>query len=174
MVKYYLKDGQEIKVGDTVEIQKTVDTTLGKGTATVSVLVTQASLELLIKEGFVTKEDDEQTAEELLKALKPYIRRFARNNKLSFDDALAVLAAVLEMSPAAHIQMLLEVMTEVMNMGKSATSPTVFILSRGHNYKVCQTSLEGAKLVPKFYLRSDAERAYTLLKPFIDEIVNEK
>ena len=65
MVKYYLKNGQEVKIGNTVEIRKPVDTTLGKGTATVNVLVTQATLELLIKEGFVVKKDDNEWTERL-------------------------------------------------------------------------------------------------------------
>lgn len=175
MVKYYLKDGQEVKIGNTVEIQKPIDTTLGKGTATVNVLVTQATLELLIKEGFVVKKDDNEWTEERLKGhfelLKPYIRRFARKNKMTYDDAVCALATILEMSPASHIQMLLEVMSEVMNREKSA-APVVFILSPSYDYRVSQINLKNAKLRPKFFSRADAERAYMLLKPFIDEIVN--
>lgn len=175
MVKYYLKNGQEVKIGNTVEIQKTVDTTLGKGTATVSVLVTQASLELLIKEGFVVKKDDNEWTEEKLKRhlemLKPYIRRFARKNKMTYDDAVCALAAILEMSPASHIQMLLEVMSEVMNREKP-TSSYMFVMSPLHGFNIYKTKYVRNKWIPRFYSEEDAKKAYMLLKPFIDEIVN--
>lgn len=175
MVKYYLKNGQEVKIGNTVEIQKKVDTTFGEGTATVKVPVTQASLELLIKEGFVVKKDDNEWTEEKLRRhfemLKPYIRRFARKNKMTYDDAVHALAAIFEMSPVSHIQMLLEVMSEVMNREKPK-APSMFILSPFHGFNVYCTKYVRNKWIPRFYTEEDAKNAYMLLKPFIDEIVN--
>lgn len=173
MVKYYLKStGKEVKVGETIEVEMLADTVFGKSTAKVDVLVTQSSLEILIQKGIVVKEDDSLTEEQLKKhwdLIKPYIRRFARKEKVALPDAIAVFAYVGEISPVAHIDMLLEQIAEVKNRDKERDSQ-VYWLNPANNYAPSRLMGKSSCVIP-FYSYSDAIEAYGLIKPFVKAMI---
>lgn len=62
MKKYFLKKNkQEVKLGDEIKMETPVDTSYGKGVATVIVTVTEAILKKLISDGFVYEVDSAKT-----------------------------------------------------------------------------------------------------------------
>lgn len=172
MTKYFVKGtDKEVKVGMTIQIETPADTDFGKGKAVVDVFVTQASLELLIKKGLVEKRD-EFTAEDgkkHMELLKPYIRRFARKNKVDFPQACIILAEIAEISPVAHIEVLLEQISEVLNRERTPGF-SVYYLSPLNDYHIVAVP-RGKSVAPIFYNNEDAKEAYKLIAPFVDELV---
>ena len=77
MKKYYFKKGnREVKLGDKVTMQTPVDTSYGKGVATVDVEITEATLKKLTDDGLViaksspSKEKEDGGLSEAIKKLK--------------------------------------------------------------------------------------------------------
>lgn len=75
MKKYYLKKGnREVKLGDKIRMETPVDTSYGKGVATVDVEVTKITLKKLIEDGFVivkdSSENEKKADNEFLEAVK--------------------------------------------------------------------------------------------------------
>ena len=173
MVKYYAKGTtKEVKVGQTLTVEMNVNTPFGVGRTQVDVVVTQATLEELIKKGLVEKREDKAiNAAEILESLKPYIRRFARKHDLDFPKACVILAEIYELSPRAYIQVLLEQISEVKNRGKDKSlGVTVWGLNPFMGYNVGIATKNPCATV--FLNRVDAMEAYKLLSPFIEELNN--
>lgn len=172
MTRYFVKGtDKEVKVGMTVQIETLTDTDFGKGKAVVNVPVTQASLELLIKKGLVEKRDEftVEDGKKHLELLKPYIRRFARKNKIDFPQACAILAEIAKISPVAHIEILLEQISEVLNRERTPGF-SAYYLSPLNDYHTTVIP-RGKGFAPVFYNNEDAKEAYKLIAPFVDELI---
>ncbi len=172
-MKYFIKkSGQEVKLGQVIEVEQKVNTSLGEGICKTEVEVTPANIELLVKQGFLVQKDEKEEQfdfEAHWQKLKPYIRRFAKKHDLPLPEAVLFLACLSATSKAAHVQVLLEVIAEAKNEGKPG--PMIFVLPPSHNFKVCRckTTLPSSKFVPRFCFREDAEEAYELIRPFLNE-----
>lgn len=173
-MKYFIKDSdKEVQMGQTIEVEQKVMTSLGKGVCKTQVVVTPESVGLLVKQGFLVQKEEEKgmppaTKEHWWK-LKPYIRRFARKNDMPLVSAILFFASLEQVSPLAQIHVLLETISEVKNRGKSA-APTVYSLSPTCGFGIATVSLKASKFTPVFYSRDDAKEAYELIKPFLAAI----
>lgn len=173
-MKYFIKDSdKEVQMGQTIEVEQKVTTSLGVGVCKIQVVVTPENVGLLVKQGFLVQKEEENGMSPALKEhwekLKPYIRRFARKKDMSLVSAIMFFASLEEMSPLAQIYVLLETISEVKNRDKSA-APTVYYLSPTCGFKVAMVNLRASKFAPVFYSRDDAEEAYELIKPFLAAI----
>lgn len=169
MKKYFLKNSdQELRIGQRVTIQKPMKTPFGMGTVQVEVVITQATLELLIKDGIVEVRDGFD-AKAHWEELKPYVRRLARRMKVDLPEASSFLQSLLSLSPKAHLTLLAEVIAEVKNRRLEKGS-TVYWLNPANNYSpVGMTGSYNNAIV--FYSAKDALDAHRLLLPFIKELV---
>lgn len=172
MVKYYLKNtDKEVKVGNTIEISIPGRTPYGEGKCEVKVLVTQATLSQLVKDGIVEAKDDlvANLNEEMY---RPYVRRLARKCKLSFGEACEMLDTLLNVSPYAHVCLLLELIAEVSNRDKEPHSASYIVDPATRRVSVIST--EGNAFGPRFITADDARKASELIKPFILDAQREK
>lgn len=173
-MKYFIKDSdKEVQMGQTIEVEQKVTTSLGEGICKTQVVVTPENVGLLVKKGFLVQKEEEKGMSPALKEhwekLKPYIRRFARKNDMPLVPAILFFASLESVSPLAQIHVLLEIISEVKNRRKSPAS-RVFCLSPICGFKIAMVSLEASKFTPVFYSRGDAEEAYELIKPFLAAI----
>lgn len=173
-MKYFIKDSdEEVQMGQTIEVEQKVTTSLGEGICKTQVVVTPKNVGLLVKQGFLVQKEEEKGMSPDLKEhrekLKPYIRRFARKNDMPLVPAIMFFASLGQVSPLAQIHVLLETISEVKNRGKSA-APTVYYLSPMCGFEIAMVNLRASKFTPVFYSRDDAKEAYELIKPFLSAI----
>ena len=173
-MKYFIKDSdEEVQMGQTIEVEQKVTTSLGEGICKTQVVVTPKNVGLLVKQGFLVQKEEEKgmspDLEEHWEKLKPYIRRFARKNDMPLVPAIMFFASLEQVSPLAQIHVLLETISEVKNRGKSA-APTVYYLSPMCGFEIAMVNLRASKFTPVFYSRDDAKEAYELIKPFLAAI----
>lgn len=173
-MKYFIKDSdKEVQMGQTIEVEQKVTTSLGEGVCKTQVVLTPENVKMLVKQGFLVQKEEEKgmspANKEHWEKLKPYIRRFARKNDISLIPAIMFFASLEQVSPLAQIHVLLETISEVKNRGKSPAS-TVYCLSPICGFKVAMVNLEASKFTPVFYSRADAWEAHELIKPFLAAI----
>lgn len=167
MVKYFLKNTeQEVKIGNTVILTVPGRTPYGEGKCEVQVLVTQETLQQLVKDGLVEARDLKVSMKTASKEIyRPFIRRLARRLKISFDEALDVLDCLLDSSPYAHNCLLVDLMAEVFNKDKKFGS-SVYIIDMATNRPLTRT-VSGPFAEPVFADFEDAKRVCALLTPFV-------
>ena len=161
MLKYFLKNdkSQEVKVGDKIHVSVPTSTPYGPTTCEIDVPVTQDSLRQLIRDNIVVAlEDKPQPNPE---DYKPFVRRLARKNDITFYDALEILDFLKEISMYAHNALLIELMAYVMNKGKEKKG-IYKLYPDGVLSVVCAADVH----FPFFYQLADAKKAQELLKPF--------
>ena len=173
-MKYFIKDSdKEVQMGQTIEVEQKVTTSLGEGVCKIQVVVTPENVGLLVKQGFLVQKEEEKgmspATKEHWEKLKPYIRRFARKNDMSLVPAILFFASLEQASPLAQIHVLLETISEVKNRDKSPTS-TVYYLSPMCGFEIAIANLKASKFTPVFYSKGDAKEAYELIKPFLAAI----
>src|SRR5574344_682610 len=161
MLKYFLKNdkSQEVKVGDKIHVSVPTSTPYGPTTCEIDVLVTQDSLRQLIRDNIVVAlEDKPQPNPE---DYKPFVRRLARKNYITFDEALKILDFLKETSMYAHNALLIALMAYVMNKDKEKKG-IYKLYPDGVLSVVCAADVH----FPFFYQLADAKKAQELLKPF--------
>lgn len=170
MKKYFLtKDNQEIGVGDKITLTKPVNTSYGVGKLVTEVRVTEDTLEKLVKDGFVKVEESDE-AEGMFERLKPYIMEIAKKSHIAFPTACGMLDVVLETSPKAHLQLLIETIAEVKNRDKEPGKDTWY-LNPLTNYKPIQI-VGNPTTATVFYEAGDAVEAHRTLLPFTKDILD--
>ena len=184
-MKYFLKkNNEELKIGQTIELSTSVDTSYGPGVATTKVKVTEPVLKKLIDDGFVVeKEEDKKgseaterkTKENIIKAvvnLKPYIKRFAKSNGLDLPEAFMFLSLIADASMIAHLDILIGAIAEVKNRDKTAKDE-VYFLNPASDYKPTAVTRKHNGITT-FADKADAEEAYKLLLPIIRYMLDGK
>jgi hypothetical protein len=170
-MKYFIKDSdKEVQMGQTIEVEQKVVTSLGEGICKTQVVVTPENVGLLVKQGFLVQKEEEKgmspVTKEHWEKLKPYIRRFARKNDMPLIPAILFFASLEQVSPLAQIHVLLETISEVKNRGKSP-APVAYYLSPVCEFGIAIVNPKASKFVPVFYSRDDAKEAYKLIEPFL-------
>ena len=171
MVKHFLRNtDQEVKIGNRIRIKVPMKTPYGEGNCEVETLVTQASLEQLCKDGIVEKREIPEAPAKLkldFEDYEPYVRRLARKMECSFNTAGEFLGVLKENSPHAHICILIDLMSEVMNRGKEL-GDYVYVVNLGAGKPVEKVYNKNVDL-PKFASFEDAQKAAILVMPFVME-----
>lgn len=166
MVKYFLKNSdQEVKIGDEVIVSVPVQTPYGGGKYEAKVLVNQESLSRLIKDGLIEVKGEKEPVRTVDKELyKPFIRRLARRLNVPFSEALNILDVFKDTSMYAHNCLLLELMAEVMNRGKTPEK-FCWIIDLSTGKPMMTDSGIGH---PCFLSPEDAKKASFLITPFVN------
>ena len=112
-MKYFIKDSdKEVQMGQTIEVEQKVTTSLGEGVCKTQVVLTPENVRMLVKQGFLVQKEEEKgmshATKEHWEKLKPYIRRFARKNDMPLIPAIMFFASLEQVSPLAQINVLLE------------------------------------------------------------------
>lgn len=154
MVKFFLKGtNQEVSVGDKVKITTPIKTPYGEVESTFEVVVTQASLEQLIKDGLVIKSTPN---------LKPYVKAISRKLNLSIKQTYEFLDELKSVFPYAHYYLIMEAIAEVMN-GETFCKSGYVVTSKG----IVVPIIDATKIsLPVFLNKEDAEEAKELLDIF--------
>ena len=161
MVKFFLKGtNQEVSVGDKVKITTPIKTPYGEVNSTFEVVVTQASLEQLIKDGLVIKSTP---------SLKPYVKHISGKLNLSIKQTCEFLDELKSVFPFAHYTLVMEAIAEVMNSEREFKGVKYAITPKG---LVTYVGNPKAKeyTTPTFYTESDALKAKELLAIFKDNL----
>lgn len=173
MKKFFLKeDGKEVKLGEKIQISTPVSTSYGEGRTQVEIEISPATLKKLVDDGFVIiKEDEPQKTESqtFLKNMKPYFKRFAIKNGMSFPSCIKYFSLLFEVSKRAHLLVLLETIAEVKNKDFKK-GPKVYWLNPAANYSPVEVIGNHNNAVV-FYSLNDALDAHRLLLPLIKDLV---
>ena len=170
-MKYFIKDSdKEVQMGQTIEVEQKVTTSLGEGVCKTQVVITPENIGLLVKQGFLVQKEEEKGMSPNLKEhwekLKPYVRRFARKNNIPLVPAIMFFASLEQVSPLAQIHVLLETISEVKNRGKEGEQR--YFCDPIRSYKVTEYLCH--PMLPGFIDMADAKEAYELIKPFLAAI----
>ena len=163
MLKYYLNNDkkQEVNVGDKITVSVPTSTPYGEAKCDIEVVVTQASLRQLIKDNLVIAVEEAPKFDP--EVYKPYIRRLARKNEITFEDALEFMDILKETSLYAHNALLIDLMAYVMNKDKVGKKKLYQLTPNGH---VLTYSVDKSEDFPAFASYEDAIKAAKLLIPF--------
>ena len=171
MVKYFLKGtDQEVKVGNKISIKVPTKTPYGEGICEVEVLVTQASIEQLCKDGIVERKEISKTPNPTMPyavEYKPFIKRLARKMNTNFYSAIIFLDVLKDISPYVHNSLLVELMAEEMNKDKTL-GDDVFIINFSHGGYIQRINQSIKTDCPRFMNVHDAKRAFNLILPFLN------
>lgn len=178
MKKYFLKsNGQELKVGQVIELSVPVETSYGKGMAVTKVIVTEKTLTKLIADEFVIEVDPTQEAmKTALNEITPPLRALAAKANIDLTHAYMVCALLFDMSPTAHLSLLIESLAFTRNKGKVIQNDVVWWLHPGQGYNPSRITANNplTNRGPVFYDYKDAIEAYNILQPLIKEFFDGK
>lgn len=175
-MKYVLlKTNREVKIGDTVEIVKNLDTAYGTGKLTVKVKITEDTLKKLIEDGFIVPVEQKawSIGSEYPDNIKPYLLKLARERNVELPRFLIILIHVAKISRRAHLDILIEAMAKNHNEVKRPKEG-YWYLDPCVGYKPVQYIGGKSKGAIVFKDLKGAEAAYNLLTPFIKAIVDEE
>lgn len=177
MKKYFLKsNGQELKVGQKIELSVPVETSYGAGVATTKVDVTEEVLTKLVADGFASEVD---TQRELLKKaidkITPSLNTLVSKVDFDTEDGYLLCALLSDLSPMAYLTILIESMALTKNQGKTKDNK-VWWLNPAAGFKptIISTNNPFVNKGPVFYNQVDAIEAANILQPFIGEFFNEE
>lgn len=178
-MKYFLKkNNEEIKIGQTIELSTSVDTSYGPGVATTKVKVTEPMLKKLIEDGFVVEKKEKKESNKVdditntIIALKPYLKKIGKKVGFDLHEVMMLLSIVSGVSKAVHLGIFIEVIAEAKNKGKTIKNKAYY-LNPIYGYKPSPVigNFNGA---PVFADLEDAEEVYKLLLPLIEDALHGK
>lgn len=169
MKKYYWKSSnREIKLGETVSLTIPCDTQFGKGETTVRVAVTEANVAQFIKEGLIRTDYTIEASD--MQLLKPYLREIAKEEGVPEACIWTLVGWLDSISPLAELTFLMDCLSRRFNAPKTKEA-TVYFLNPLISYKVTSANPNILKETAVFYSKADAEKAYSILKPYIERVL---
>lgn len=166
MTRFYLGNGQEVKVGSIIRIESEMETAFDKSVTSVDVGITEDIIPLLVEEGIlVVKKDEELT-------IKSLIRRIARTHGLDFTTANTFINVVAECNKFLALYRLLKAASEkAMCDYKGDTCYVVHL----HTGRVIATKNENIPPhVPVFPSVEKANEAINVLSSLFIEVYGSK
>lgn len=189
MKKFYLSNGEEVKVGDTIRKSSKVNhPVFGTGKVVEEILVTKKSLSGLIDKGIVTvkhisdnpkavtKEEISATTESgVPMELEYYVQKIAEKLGWKIEKVYGYLNSVDSILPAAAFSMVLrEVAIELDKKyeGHIEESPEIYVISLldGRIAKANKAHIKNYRNFAAFRSVSDAEIACRITKDILKEM----
>ena len=183
MEKFYLKNGKEVQIGDTLtKVIKTKHPLFGEGTMVESVVVTKAAIPQLLKAGIISKsigkvvkEAEEYEMEEKKLSLDYYIEKLAERLGWKVDKVYNYLNTIDSVYPVAAFSMILrEVAIELDKKYKDhiENSPEIYVISvfDGRITKANKAHIKNYRNFAAFRSISDAKIACTIVKDILKEL----
>ena len=180
MEKFYLKNGKEVQIGDTImKVIKTNSPTC-KGTIVETTVVTEHSLPELIKKGIITSSlgSNLELGSDLdidNKTLHYYIEKLAKRLNWKVEKMYNYLNTIDSVYPAAAFSMLLrEIAIELDKKYKDhiEKSPEIYVLSLldGRITKANKTHIKNYRNFAAFRNIEDAKIACSIVKPILKNL----
>ena len=178
MEKIYLKNGKEVKLGDTLtRVSKRKDSFFGKGTVIEHIVVTKDILPKLIKAGIVTTKLDEKPVAEtkIPMELDYYIEKIANKLNWKVEKVYNYLNNVDTILPAAAFSMVLrEIAIELDKKYEDdiEKSPEIYVISLldGRITKANKAHIKNYRNFAAFRTIEDAKIACTITRDILKEM----
>lgn len=183
MEKFYLKNGKEVQIGDTiVKVTKTKHPLFGKGSVIESAVVTEAALPKLIKAGIITVSPGSDF--DIDKVLKPtevpmdlnyYIEKLAERLGWKVEKVYNYLNTIDSVYPAAAFSMILrEVAIELDKKYEDhiEKSPEIYVISMldGKITKANKAHIKNYRNFAAFRSVEDAKTACSIVREILKEL----
>ena len=187
MKKFYLKNGKEVQVGDTItKVIKTKHPLLGEVTMVENVVVTEAALPKLIERGIITTSPGSDFVVD--KVLKPaevhmdlhyYVEKLAKKLNWKVEKVYNYLNTIDSVYPAAAFSMILrEVAIELDKKYEDhiEKSPEIYVISLldGKITKANKAHIKNYRNFAAFRSISDAKIACSIVKDILKELFKNK
>lgn len=183
MEKFYLKNGKEVQIGDTLtKVIKTKHPLFGEGTMVESVVVTKAAIPQLLKAGIISKsigkvvkEAEEYEMEGKKLSLDYYIEKLAERLGWKIDKVYNYLNTIDSVYPVAAFSMILrEVAIELDKKYKDhiENSPEIYVISvfDGRITKANKAHIKNYRNFAAFRSIEDAKIACNIMKDILKEL----
>lgn len=182
MKKFYLKNGKEVQVGDTItKVIKTKHPLLGEVTMVENVVVTEAALPKLIEKGIITTslgsdfDVDKVKPAELHMNLHYYVEKLAKKLNWKVEKMYNYLNTIDSVYPAAAFSMILrEVAIELDKKYEDhiEKSPEIYVISMfdGKITKANKAHIKNYRNFAAFRSISDAKTACSIVREILKEL----
>lgn len=182
MEKFYLKNGKEVQIGDTLtKVTKTKHPLLGEGTVVESVVVTKASLPKLIERGIITTSPgsdfdvDKVKPAEAHMDLHYYVEKLAKKLNWKVEKVYNYLNTIDSVYPAAAFCMILrEVAIELDKKYEDhiEKSPKIYVISLldGRITEVNKAHIKNYRNFAAFRSVEDANTACSIVREILKEL----
>lgn len=182
MEKFYLKNGKEVQIGDTlIKVTKTKHPLFSEGTKVESVVITKTSLPKLIEKGIITTslgsdfDVDKVMPTESHMNLHYYVEKLAKKLNWKVDKVYNYLNTIDSVYPAAAFSMLLrEVAIELDKKYEDhiEKSPEIYVISvfDGRITKANKAHIKNYRNFAAFRSVSDAKIACNIMKDILKEL----
>lgn len=180
MEKFYLKNGKEVQIGDTLaKVTKTKHPLFGEGTVVESVVVTKAAIPKLLKAGIISKsigntvkEAEEHEMKEKKLSLKYYIEKLAERLGWRVEKVYNYLNTIDSVYPAAAFSMVLrEVAIELDKKYEDhiEKSPEIYVVSMldGRITKANKAHIKNYRNFAAFRSVEDAKTACSIVREIL-------
>ena len=183
MKKFYLKNGKEVQVGDTItKVIKTKHPLLGEVTMVENVVVTEAALPKLIEKGIITTSLGSDF--DVDKVLKPtethmdlhyYVEKLAKKLNWKVEKVYNYLNTIDSVYPAAAFSMILrEVAIELDKKYEDhiEKSPEIYVISMldGKITKANKAHIKNYRNFAAFRSVEDAKTACSIVREILKEL----
>lgn len=182
MKKFYLKNGKEVQVGDTItKVIKTKHPLLGEATMVENVVVTEAALPKLIEKGIITTSlgsdfdvDKVKPAESHMN-LHYYVEKLAKKLNWKVEKMYNYLNTIDSVYPAAAFSMILrEVAIELDKKYEDhiEKSPEIYVISMfdGKITKANKAHIKNYRNFAAFRSIEDAKTACSIVREILKEL----
>ena len=105
MTRFYLENGQEVKVGSIIRIESEMNTPF-RGIMSTDVRITEDLIPLLVKTGILVVKNDEEVI------MESYIKGVARILNMDYSNTSAFLGAMLDHDKFLALYLLLKAVSE--------------------------------------------------------------
>lgn len=184
MEKFYLKNGKEVQIGDTLtKVTKTKHPLFGEGTVVESVVVTEAAIPQLLKAGIifkksiekVDKEAEEHKIGEKQLSLDYYIEKLAKRLGWKVEKMYNYLNTIDSVYPVAAFSMILrEVAIELDKKYEDhiEKSPKIYVISLldGRITEVNKAHIKNYRNFAAFRSVEDAKTACSIVREILKEL----
>lgn len=183
MKKFYLKNGKEVQIGDTItKVIKTKHPLLGEVTMVENVVVTEAALPKLIEKGIITTSPGSDF--DVDKVLKPtethmdlhyYVEKLAKKLNWKVEKMYNYLNTIDSVYPAAAFSMILrEVAIELDKKYEDhiEKSPEIYVISMldGKITKANKAHIKNYRNFAAFRSVEDAKTACSIVREILKEL----
>lgn len=157
MSKYFLKEsGKEVKIGDTIEVEKEVRTPLGRGNLIVDVVITEDNIPLLTKEGIIKVLNEPAI-------FKTYVERIPKSHDMDSMCTAYFMSVLLGSDKFVALCLLLKAASDIAMENYTGVECAIINLHNGYIYKYSDKK-NALPTMPVFPTIEDAEATKAVLK----------
>lgn len=181
MEKYYLTNGKEVKVGDTISnVKRFIHPMLGEINVTECIVVTEDTLPILEQAGVILKyEKNKKNTNEVPMELHYYVEKIAKRLNWKIEKVYNYLNTVDTILPAAAFSMVLrEIAIELDKKYEDhiEKSPEIYVVSMfdGRITKANKAHIKNYRNFAAFRSVSDAKIACSIVRDVLKEMFKNK